>query len=82
MVSVDISMHDTAGNQPRATAGAEGTSSWLSIRQGETEITIFASRDKSDALRMIADAFNDTFQRQAEPEPAPAMSPPDDDMPF
>lgn len=79
---VDISLHDTRNNPPKAEAGKSGKTAWLSIRQGESEITIYGREDKVDAIRMLADVFNDAFQRAETPPTAPAAPPPDEDLPF
>lgn len=53
---------------------------WLTIKSGENKIIIYGGSKNMDALKVIADLFNDAF---APPEPAPAVSRDlDDDLPF
>ena len=83
---VDIILHNTANDLVKASAGKSGTTAWLSIRQGDSEITIYGREDKAEAIRMIADVFNDAFQPKAETphEPAPQGPPTleDSDIPW
>ena len=82
---IDVNIYPAIDRNFRASVSGAGDTHWLSIQSGTGSISVFASADHLDALKMIADVFNDAFQPKAEtpPEPAPAVSRDlDDDIPF
>lgn len=58
---MDIAIHNTKTRPPVAAVDSMGEKAWLTIRQGNSEIAIYADADKAEGLKMIADVFNDTF---------------------
>ena len=63
---INVNIHP---NTADATAKARTQCSfcWIEFKVGEATISFFGKPDQLDALRMIADIFNDAFARKAEP---------------
>ena len=63
MIDINVFANTSAS---RATVDQFGHSSWLKIECGPSALTIFGGTQHAEALRMMADIFNDAFGPRAE----------------
>jgi len=64
-VKIEVSIHPKLTPATATVNTARGTH-WLSITSGCVETTIYAGADQAEALKMMADIFNDAFAKKTE----------------
>ena len=68
----------------KASVSGNDDTHWITIRTGSGAVNIFGKSQHIDALKMMADIFNDAFQPKAEALPEPQEPPKfeDSDIPW